>query len=156
MPNFNNHKQLEEYIRQAIDSTIQNEVFEVIRDEWLDVQDRRVYQSYEPSRYQRRQNDGLSDPANIKISPPKISTGLTEFVMENIAKGNGWDDWNGRLINDMIEGSDGFAGNPATGMPARPYTEETVANLTSGISREAVKQAFENGLKRFGLSITIN
>lgn len=156
MTTFNSPAQLEVYLREAIDSVIKNEVFNVIRKEWLETQNERVYSVYEPKKYRRRDTNGLSDPSNIILHPPNNSAVMVEYVMENIAKGNGWDEWNGKLINDMIEGSTGFAGDPANGMPARPYTEETVANLTSGIARDTIKQAIFDGMKKHGISITIN
>lgn len=156
MPTFSNTAQIEAYIRNAIDDVIRKEVFDAIRDVWLETQYEKVYMTYEPTKYSRREDDGgLNDPDNIILNAPANTGNITQYVLENITKGNGWDEWNGKLINDMIESSDGFAGNPLTGMPARPYTQETVEEITNGVSRDVVKTALQNGLRRHGLTINI-
>lgn len=155
MPTFSNLHQLEEYVKKQVEDVIRHEVFEVVRDEWLETQWDRVYLDYEPNKYKRREdNGGLNDPKNIEMKE-YVSKDLTSFVMENVAKGAGWDEWSGKLINDMIEGSSLFAGDPARNMPARPYTQETVDDLTHGVSRNIVLQALKDGLRRRGLDIEI-
>lgn len=156
MPTFSNTAQLEAYVKHALEDVILKDLYPIVQNEWLRVMYKNVYNVYSPTVYERRQHeDGLGDPDNIIISLNKDTGKVTEFLMENIAKGNGWDEYKGKLINHMIEGVDGFAGNPAEGMPARPYTEETVAEIVHGITSESFKYALSNGLKRHGLTINI-
>lgn len=155
MPTFKNTAELEVYLEKVTRQVITEDVIPVVIQEWLEVQEERVYNSYSPRLYDRRgRTGGLADPRNIQISESKINS-LTTFVLENITKGNGWDTWNGKLINDLIESEDGFAGNPSTGMAARPYTEETVANLISGVSRNSILEALHSGFAKRGINIKI-
>lgn len=155
MPTFRNTAEMQIYLEKIMRDVMREDVIPVIVNEWLEVQDERVYNSYSPYQYERRgATGGLADPNNIQVSEHKVNS-VSSFVLENITKGNGWDSWNGRLINDLIEGADGFAGNPATGMPARPYTEEAVANLKSGVSRNELLHAIESGFAKRGININI-
>ncbi len=153
MPTFKNLKEMELYIQYAIEEVIEKELFPVVRDTWLEFQHDNVYEVYNPIKYKRRgTNEGLADPDNIVMLDPKKSKELTEFVMVNIATG-ATEDFEDVLINKLIEGEDGFAGNPLTGMPARPYTEEAVDFLAKGIGRNIVKQALHDGLMKRGINI---
>lgn len=155
MPTFRNTAEMQIYLEKIMRDVMREDVIPVIVNEWLEVQDERVYNSYSPFEYERRgSTGGLADPNNIQVSEHKVNS-VSSFVLENITKGNGWDNWNGKLINDLIEGADGFAGNPANGMPARPYTEEAVANLKSGVSRNELLHAIEKGFAKRGININI-
>lgn len=146
--------ELEHDFKLAIIDVIQNEVFEVIKNELVEEMQRRVYDVYEPKNYKRRHaNGGLLD--GIEISKPIVSDKFVSFVVENLAKGNDIGDFSGKLINEMIESEDGFAGNPSQNMPARPYTEYAYTNLISSASRNDLKQAFYTGLRARGFNITI-
>lgn len=153
---FKNPNDLEQAFKAALIDVIKNEVYEVVRDELIDEVENRVYSTYSPTKYQRRESQGgLSDPKNYAISTPRITDKTARFVIENITKGNGWDEFNGRLINDLIEGTSGFAGDPNTNMPARPYTEYAYANLISSASKNEMKRALVDGLRVHGFNITI-
>lgn len=155
MPTFRNTAEIQFYLEKIMREVMREDIIPVIINEWLEVQEERVYNSYSPFEYERRgKSGGLADPNNIQISEHKVNS-VSSFVLENITKGNGWDNWNGKLINDLIESEVGFAGNPSNGMPARPYTEEAVANLKSGVSRNEVLQAIESGFAKRGININI-
>ncbi|EKI4463981.1 hypothetical protein PCV68_000958 [Staphylococcus pseudintermedius] len=146
--------QLEAMFAVALRDTINNEVFEVIRDELIMEMERRVYDVYEPKRYQRRgSSGGLKDPDNYVITMPYISDKKMSFLIENLTKGNG--DTLDDFINDLIEGVDGFAGDPSLGMPARPYTEYAYSNLISSVSRNDMLEALYKGLRKRGFNVSV-
>ncbi|PCF50176.1 hypothetical protein [Staphylococcus delphini] len=146
--------QLEAMFAVALRDTINNEVFEVIRDELIMEMERRVYDVYEPKRYQRRgSSGGLKDPDNYVITMPYISDKKMSFLIANLTKGNG--DTLDDFINDLIEGVDGFAGDPSLGMPARPYTEYAYSNLISSVSRNDMLEALYKGLRKRGFNVSV-
>lgn len=75
------------------------------------------------------------------------------FLIENVTKGNGEN--LDEFINELIEGLDGFAGNPSTGMPARPYTEYAYSNLISSASRNDMLEALYKGLRKRGFNVSV-
>ncbi|MGO4021836.1 hypothetical protein AB2L37_00845 [Staphylococcus pseudintermedius] len=146
--------QLESMFAIALKDTINNEVFDVIRDELIMEMERRVYDVYQPKRYERRgSSGGLKDPDNFVISMPYISDKKMSFLIENVTKGNGEN--LDEFINELIEGIDGFAGNPSTGMPARPYTEYAYSNLISSASRNDMLEALYKGLRKRGFNVSV-
>lgn len=152
--NYKSLSQLEADFRLAIIDTLQNEVFTVIKNELMEEMQKRVYDTYTPKRYERRHADGgLLD--GIEISKPIVGNNTVSFVIENLATGNSSGDFSGKLINDLIESQEGFAGDPTKNMPARPYTEYAYSNLVSSASKNDVKQALYSGLKARGFDITI-
>ncbi|MEJ7218480.1 hypothetical protein [Staphylococcus gallinarum] len=156
MPNFKNLSELNAHISIALQDVIQNEVANAVRKEWIASMEKNVYDPYKPKKYSRRSTDGgLSDPNNIQIVKESHAKDHALFILENLTRGNGWDDYAGKLINSMIEGSDGFAGNPVIGMPARPYTEDAVDFMTRGIGRNTILEALNSGLAKRGLNINI-
>lgn len=154
MTKFDTPKQLKSYLTMVIDDIIRNEVRETIVDIWLKVQAERVYGTYIPKEYVRRREDGgLADPDNIEFADVQSFKNSVNYVLENITIGNGWDDYVGRKINALIEGASGFAGDPATGMPPRPYTEEAIGVINSHPT--AMKEALSKGFARHGVRVTI-
>lgn len=154
MPSFNNLTELQGYLVNVITDVIKNEVADAVRKEWISIMEKNVYDAYQPFQYQRRGSQGgLADPKNIQIVNKKVAKDNALFVLENMTKGNGWDDFAGKLINSMIESESGFAGNPKTGMPARPFTEEAYAFMTTGIGRNTILQALNDGLVRRGIQV---
>lgn len=155
MAKFETPKQLQTYLTKVIDDVIRNEVKTAIVEIWLAVQEERVYGTYEnPSRYNRRREDGgLADPDNIVFADVQGFKNGMSYVLENITTGAGWDDYVGKKINALIEGEAGFAGDPVTGMPPRPYTEEAVGIINSNPT--AMKDALNKGFARHGIRITI-
>lgn len=156
MPTFNNLSELNLYVSQVLTDVVKNEVAEAVRKELIASMEQNVYTPYSPKKYSRRSSDGgLSDPNNIQIVKEAHAKDYAHFIIENITKGNGWDDYSGKLINSMIEGSDGFAGNPVIGMPARPYTEDAYDFMTRGIGRNTILEALNSGLAKRGINIKI-
>lgn len=152
MATFKNPKQLELHLNKVIDDIIRHEVKDAIVEIWLEVQKERVYDVYDPIQYERRGSDGgLADPENIVFADFQKFKGGLSYVLENITEGAG--DVVGEKINALIEGTDGFAGDPVTGMPARPYTEEAVSLIKSHPT--AMKTALSQGFARHGIKTTI-
>lgn len=152
MATFKNPKQLELHLNKVIDDIIRHEVKDVIVEIWLEVQKERVYKTYDPIQYDRRLEDGgLADPDNIVFADFQKFKGGLHYVLENITEGAG--DVVDDKINALIEGTDGFAGDPVTGMPARPYTEEAVSLIKSHPT--AMKTALSQGFARHGIKTTI-
>lgn len=152
MATFKNPKQLELHLNKVIDDIIRHEVKDTIVEIWLEVQKERVYKTYDPIQYDRRLEDGgLADPDNIVFADFQKFKGGLSYVLENITEGAG--DVVGEKINALIEGTDGFAGDPVTGMPARPYTEEAVSLIKSHPT--AMKTALSQGFARHGIKTTI-
>lgn len=154
MATFKNPKQLELHLNTVIDDIIRHEVKDTIVEIWLEVQKERVYDTYDPVRYSRRREDGgLADPENIEFTDIQKFKGGLHYVLENLTTGAGWDDYVGKKINALIEGEAGFAGDPVTGMPPRPYTEEAVRLINSHPT--AMKTALTQGFARHGIKTTI-
>lgn len=153
MAEFKTPKQLETYLLKVINDVIQTEVKEIIIQIWLAIQKERVYDVYEPEYYKRREHfGGLADEDNIIFTDiQKFKTDL-DYTLENITTGAG--DAIGQKINALIEGKAGFAGDLATGMPPRPYTQEAIEIINSHPT--AMKSALTRGFARHKLSITVN
>lgn len=152
MATFKNPKQLELHLNTVIDDIIRHEVKDAIVEIWLEVQKERVYKTYDPIQYDRRLEDGgLADPDNIVFADFQKFKGGLHYVLENITEGAG--DVVGKKINALIEGEAGFAGDPVTGMPPRPYTEEAVRLINSHPT--AMKTALTQGFARHGIKTTI-
>lgn len=56
MPKFTNMKDLEQYVRKAIDSALNVEVAKTVIDSMVDSAREEVYESYEPRQYGRRES----------------------------------------------------------------------------------------------------
>lgn len=152
MATFKNPRQLELHLNKVIDDIIRHEVKDTIVEIWLEVQKERVYKTYDPIQYDRRLEDGgLADPENIVFVDFQKFKGGLSYVLENITEGAG--DVVGEKINALIEGEAGFAGDPVTGMPPRPYTEEAVSLIKSHPT--AMKTALSQGFARHGIKTTI-
>lgn len=152
MATFKNPRQLELHLNTVIDDIIRHEVKDTIVEIWLEVQKERVYDVYDPVQYERRGSDGgLADPENIVFADFQKFKGGLSYVLENITEGAG--DVVGKKINALIEGEAGFAGDPVTGMPPRPYTEEAVSLIKSHPT--AMKTALSQGFARHGIKTTI-
>lgn len=148
---FKNQSQLEKHLNTVVNNVILNEVFETIVDIWLRKQQENVYDVYDPMNYERRHSEGgLADRSNIIIDTQPFKNGA-HYVLENITTGAG--DIIGDKINELIEGETGFAGDPKTDMPPRPYTQETVEIINSHPSE--IKDAFRKGFSRNGVQIDI-
>lgn len=152
MATFKNPRQLELHLNTVIDDIIRHEVKDTIVEIWLEVQKERVYDVYDPIRYERRGSDGgLADPENIVFADFQKFKGGLHYVLENITEGAG--DAVGEKINALIEGADGFMNGEGGPMPARPYTEEAVSLIKSHPT--AMKTALSQGFARHGIKTTI-
>lgn len=131
---------------------LMNEVRDAIVKVWLEHQQELVYDQYDPVQYVRRHSDGgLADESNIS----EIITGAVnkeiELTLMNTTTGE--NDAAGRLINELIEGTAGFAGDPDTGMPPRPYTEPAIRYLQS--NRDIIRNAIQRGYARHGVVVRV-
>lgn len=152
MATFKNPRQLELHLNTVIDDIIRHEVKDVIVEIWLEVQKERVYDVYDPIRYERRgSSGGLADPENIVFADFQKFKGGLSYVLENITEGAG--DAVGEKINALIEGTDGFMNGLGGALPARPYTEEAVSLIKSHPT--AMKTALSQGFARHGIKTTI-
>lgn len=152
MATFKNPRQLELHLNTVIDDIIRHEVKDTIVEIWLEVQKERVYDVYDPIKYERRGSDGgLADPENIVFADFQKFKGGLSYVLENITEGAG--DAVGEKINALIEGTDGFMNGDSGSLPARPYTEETVSLIKSHPT--AIKTALSQGFARHGIKTTI-
>lgn len=161
---YKNLKQLEAAVKVALASTIENELKEVMSEDWLEWQKTQVYDVYTPEYYVRRYernagnpigSGGLNDPNNIVLVPTRGGAKTQSYSLRNVAKGNNV--LREELLNPLIEGKDGTAGNPETGMPARPYTEYYVRNAKTKGEFESlnIEEALVKGLTARGFRTTI-
>lgn len=167
MPSFKNLSQVEQYIQGIMEDIIRNELRKVVTEVWLEEQKKRVYDVYQPNTYERREEDGLSDPENITMV---IETAKNRIVgtLINVAKGN--PDMNGKVdptkshyplnngeyLNPYIESERDFDRKKGGGfLPPRPYTEFAVDELVRGVERQRMLQAINDGLKKHGIRANI-
>lgn len=148
---FSNPNQLQKYLSQVIEKVMLNEVTEEVIDIWLEHQQEIVYKAYEPRKYVRRRTDGgLADPTNIYPDIQKKVNGDMQIILENLTEAK---DDVGKLLNALIEGSDGYAGNPSEGKPARPYTSETYQFIISNPQR--IRAAIIAGFAKHGIKVNV-
>ena len=67
MPSFKNLSQVEQHVQGIMEDIIRNKLRKVVTEVWLEEQKKRVYDVYQPSTYERREEDGLSDSENITM-----------------------------------------------------------------------------------------
>lgn len=163
MPTFKNLAQVEKYYREVMEDIIRNELRKTITDVWLEEQEKRVYNVYEPSEYERRDEGGLSDPDNIHMMVEE-GTNRIMATLVNVTKGNpsnsGKRDTDtshfplkdSEYLNPYIESQSEFDRKKGGGfLSPRPYTEFAVESLIQGVDRQAMLKAINDGLKRHGL-----
>lgn len=114
-----------------------------------------VYSKYVPVEYKRRRNDGgLSDVRNMKITKVEVKNGKVTVLFENLTKGQthyspiyGYsvDSKNGEFITDVI--NDGISEDwyrQGRWSQARPFVQETIARIEANPSYliEAIKSSY--------------
>lgn len=79
-------KELRKAVEKAIDNSLENEVFEVVRDEEIKSIETDVFAVYTPEIYERRAFGGINDEENITHDTVKNGTikieNITEFNQE--------------------------------------------------------------------------
>lgn len=149
---YRNISQVSNAMGIVVADVVMNEVRDAIVKVWLDHQDELVYGVYDPMQYVRRgEQGGLADEDNIEeIVTGSINKEL-EMILTNYTRGE--NDAAGQFINELIEGTAGFAGDPATGMPPRPYTEPAIRYLQS--NRDILSNAIRAGFARHGIPVRV-
>lgn len=144
-------RQLQMDLGKIVADVVLNEVRDEIVEVWLMHQAELVYEQYTPSWYQRRLDEGgLADPSNIETYIRGAVTKELQISLENVTRGSSDATV---LINRLIEGSSGYAGDPAMGMPPRPYTEPTIAYLKANPGH--INDAIRKGFARHGIKIRV-
>ena len=165
-------KQIRKHVHEAVEDTMQVEVFNIVREVVLDRIQRDVYDVYTPQRYIRRSDgnpdgggQGLGDRNNIVFQLEGRATnkkGKT-LVVWNIAKYNPRnnphqafstakrkDNILQQLIIDGWSNADADA--PVWQQP-RPFIERANEALKpGGEHRQSLEEAFETGLERHGIT----
>ena len=154
-------KQIQEDIQKAVADTLQNEVFELVRDVMISHVYTDVYDVYDPTVYRRRRgNQGLSDEDNIVYEIENRGS----LVVWNIAKYNPYR--NGRpvftsfstekrktniLQTLIIDGYQNYSGDAPYALP-RPFIANAARDLSkNGKHYNDLQEAFDDGLKRHGI-----
>ena len=160
MPQFKNTADLMTYLKKAVDESLTNDVFPIIRDEEVEAIKDIVYSMDTSGYYQRRYDfGGIGDPYNIVIKGDTAQNGILSVI--NITDPNPY--LNGRngdraTVNKnlpyLIEHGRGGSGDPGydywSRPKARPFTETTIERLqASGKCTQALKR----GLMKKGITI---
>lgn len=138
-------------------SIIKDELEPFLKEELQKEIQTRVYDTYTPTVYRRRgERGGLLDKSLMHSEMPynDIINGemlrvITQVVREAIGDGKGGTE----LLAPLIQEKDGYAGNPATGKPRRPYLmylEESMTRNPAGISR-----ILQRGFKNRGIQVQV-
>lgn len=142
-------KELRKAVEKAIDNSLENEVFEVVRDEEIKSIETDVFAVYTPKIYERLAFGGIDDEENIVHDEVKNGT----IKIENITEFNpGYETENeGPELATLIEyghgGKDYYYDYPSSDdfCDPRPFISNTRERLKkSGKHKEALKI----GLKR--------
>ena len=142
-------KELRKAVEKAIDNSLENEVFEVVRGEEIKSIETDVFAVYTPEIYERRAFGGIDDEENITHDTVKNGT----IKIENITEFNsGYETENeGPELAVLIEyghgGKDYYYDYPSSDefCDPRPFISNTRKRLKkSGKHKEALK----NGLIR--------
>ena len=148
------------YLKKAVDESLTNDVFPVIRDEEVEAIKDIVYSMDTSGYYQRRYDfGGIGDPYNIVIKGDAAKNGILSVI--NITDPNPY--LNGRNgdratvsknLPYLIEHGRGGSGDPGydywSRPKARPFTETTIERLqASGKCTQALKR----GLMKKGITI---
>jgi len=153
-------KQIKKDVQAAITDTLENEVFEVIREVMLNRIQNDVYDVYSPQVYARRgSSQGLLDENNVVCDLEKNGKAL---VVWNMAKFNPRNNRNSNFSTEKRKTNilqkliiDGWSkvkpDDPAYKQP-RPFMKNTNRDLRrGGDHRKSFENAFEEGLARHGI-----
>lgn len=139
-------------IEKVLASTMSQAVYDV------------VYRKYVPVEYKRRRNDGgLSDVRNMKITKVEVTNGKVIVLFENLTLGQGHyspiyeqsqDSLHGQFITDVI--NDGETnGNSwyrhGKWSEARPFIQETIARIEANPTY--LINAIKNAYKKLGFEV---
>lgn len=161
MPQFKSTADLMAYLRKAVDLSLTEDVYPVIRDKEKETIEDVVYSTKTSGLYHRRWPDGggIGDPYNIVIRGDTAKNGVLSVI--NITDPNpylnGIDGARATVNKDLpylIEYGRSGGGDPGYDTwehpKARPFTEKTIERLqTSGECEKALKQ----GLIRRGIRV---
>ena len=138
MPQFKNTADLMAYLKKAVDESLTNDVFPVIRDEEVEAIKDIVYSMDTSGYYQRRYDfGGIGDPYNIVIKGDAAKNGILSVI--NITD-----------PNPYLNGRNGDRADYWSRPKARPFTEITIERLqASGKCTQALKR----GLMKKGITI---
>lgn len=127
-------------LKRDINTVLETDVADTLRNHILESVEQRVYAVYEPSDYIRRRSDrGLQDPANY----PAFAS-WNELVIRNETRDNYYSRSEDRYIVDVVEsGSDYDWCSPGP----RPFMEEA---LQDGLTDGSLEESLYNGLKKLG------
>lgn len=137
MPQFNNLKELENYLKDKVQNAMRNEVAKTVIDTEKKHVQTDVYAVYTPTEYERTYQLLSDESYVVKDIPDGIS-------VKNIRH----DEETGKMIAPVLESGIGYDwDSPINGVPRR-FTENTVQDLSQ--SKDHIK-ALQNGLKRQGI-----
>ena len=147
-------KELRKAVEKAIDNSLENEVFEVVRSEEIKSIETDVFAVYTPKIYERRAFGGIDDEENITHDTVKNGTikieNITEFNEEYKTANEGPE--LAVLIEYGHGNKDYYYDYPSSDdfCDPRPFISNTRERLKkSGKHKEALK----NGLKRINIKI---
>jgi len=123
-----------------------------------------VYGKYIPVEYKRRRNDGgLSDVRNMKITKVEVKNGTVRILFENLTKGQTHytpiyeqpiDSLNGQFITDVINDGDFNGDNwyrQGKWNEARPFVQETIRRIEANPTY--LIEAIKNAYKKLGFEV---
>lgn len=159
---FDDLKDLYEYVEKAHEETACKDVQEVIKEVESDVIDEEVYSKYEnPTEYERREKSGgLGDTNNMIVHPPKKIGNIIEVEITNETPIKPPNDGLIRhyRLDDVIEYGGKYYEYPIknrdedvyTYLKPRPFTEKTEIRLFATKEHE---KAYKNAMKAKGIDI---
>ena len=84
MPTFQSIAEVEQYIKDAINSCMQSEMAEAIKEAEQEAIQQEVYDAYSPTQYKRRYgNGGLGSPSNMVAEPGDMSVSVYNRTRSN-------------------------------------------------------------------------
>ena len=157
-------KQIRKDVHAAVEETLQDEVFEVVRDVVLERVGEDVYGVYTPTVYKRRRDDkGLKDKDKVvqKLGGNATEKECRSLFVWNAARYNPYNPLTNapyfpsregaeNLQKLIIDGYKGYKGNDPPYYHPRPFIEKASEAL-DGDDRGKLEKAFENGLGKRGL-----
>ena len=147
-------KELRKAVEKAIDNSLENEVFEVVRSEEIKSIETDVFAVYTPEIYERRAFGGIDDEENITHDTVKNGTikieNITEFNQEYKTANEGPE--LAVLIEYGHGNKDYYYDYPSSNdfCDPRPFISNTRIRLKKS---EKHKEPLKNGLKRINIKI---
>lgn len=157
MPELKSLGELKKHLQEKINNVLLNQTGEYIKEMELTLIDSLVYDSYEPTKYKRREeNGGLKDPNNIEVRLDAdgilVVSNNTPFSQEPITANQG-----NELIGLIEYGSGGYkdyAYEYISKSGDSPYTyPRPVISETAEFVRENLADDIQIGLRRIGLNV---